>query len=99
MSIELEETATHFLFVRPSTSVFSGSDEYTQVCHRNKAYAELKSNKQSIPSRYKVSHTQTLNPQQRLQGVATDTQVPLSQGVSASPAEIHDALAAKPRTL
>ncbi|XP_026190869.1 uncharacterized protein LOC34618806 [Cyclospora cayetanensis] len=97
--IELEETATQFLFVRPSTCTVPGTEEHRQICQRNKVYAELKSSRHSIPGRFKVAHTQTLNPQQKLQAVGTGSQEPISQGVEASPAAIHDALAAKPRTL
>ena len=99
LSIHLEETGTCLLFVRPSTCAVAGSEEHKQICQRNKVYASLKAARQSVPGKFKIGHSQTLNPQQKIQAVATDSQEPVSQGVGASPANIYDALATKTRSL
>ncbi|CDJ68037.1 LOW QUALITY PROTEIN: axonemal inner arm I1 intermediate chain dynein IC138, putative [Eimeria necatrix] len=95
--VELEETETLLLFSKASSCAVMGSEEQQQIAARNKAYAELLAARAAVPRKFKTAHTQTLNPQQKLKAVATDSSALLSAAVAATPADIHDALTAKPR--
>ena len=98
-TIQLEETSTNILYSLPSRCAIVGSEEHHQIMQRNRVYAELQAAIQSVPGRFKVSHTQTLNPQQKLKAVETDNNASVAAAVEASPANIHDALAEKPTSL